>query len=183
MTTRMTQPTRSYRGTSIRKLAGAAAALALAVALPGCDSSEPVMVVDRTERVELGQHENYRDFGDYIVHFNALSTADLPAEVARGYNITRSKNRAMLNVSIIKKEEGTTGRPVTGSVSARATNLTGQLKTVEMREIVEEGGAAVYYIGETPVANAETLIYTIDVTPINESSRFSATYKKQFYTD
>ena len=52
-----------------------------------------------------------------------------------------------------------------------------------MREIVEEGGAAVYYIGETPVANAETLIYTIDVTPINESSRFSATYKKQFYTD
>ena len=50
-------------------------------------------------------------------------------------------------------------------------------------EIVEEGGAAVYYIGETQVANAETLIYTIDVTPINESSRFSATYKKQFYTD
>ena len=83
----------------------------------------------------------------------------------------------------IRKEEGTTGRPVTGSVSARATNLTGQLKTVEMREIVEEGGAAVYYIGETQVANAETLIYTIDVTPINESSRFSATYKKQFYAD
>jgi hypothetical protein len=168
---------------STRGPLAAAAALALIVMLPGCDSSEPVMVVDRTEAVELGPNENYKDFGDYIVHFNALSTADLPAEVARGYGITRSKNRAMLNVSIIRKEEGTTGRPVTGSVSARATNLTGQLKTVEMREIVEEGGAAVYYIGETQVANAETLIYTIDVTPINESSRFSATYKKQFYAD
>jgi hypothetical protein len=154
----------------------------LAAGLGGCDNSEP-MVVDRTERVQLGEHENYRDFGEYVVHFNALSTAELPAEVARGYNITRSKNRAMLNVSIIRKEEGTTGRPVTGSVSARATNLTGQLKTVEMREIIEEGGAAVYYIGETQVANGETLIYTIDVTPINENSRFSATYKKQFFTD
>ena len=83
----------------------AAAALALVTGLQGCDSSEPVMVVDRTERVELGQNENYKDFGDYVVHFNALSTADLPAEVARGYGITRSKNRAMLNVSIIRKEE------------------------------------------------------------------------------
>jgi hypothetical protein len=156
--------------------------MALAAGLGGCDNSEP-MVVDRTERVQLQEHENYRDFGDYVVHFNALSTAELPAEVARGYNITRSKNRAMLNVSIIRKEEGTTGRPVTGSVSARATNLTGQLKTVAMREIIEDGGSAVYYIGETQVANGETLIYTIDVTPINENSRFSATYKKQFFTD
>ena len=156
--------------------------MALAAGLGGCDNSEP-MVVDRTERVQLQEHENYRDFGDYVVHFNALSTSELPAEVARGYNITRSKNRAMLNVSIIRKEEGTTGRPVTGSVSARATNLTGQLKTVAMREIIEDGGSAVYYIGETQVANGETLIYTIDVTPINENSRFSATYKKQFFTD
>ena len=43
---------------SIRGPLGAVAALALLVALPGCDSSEPVMVVDRTERVELGQNEN-----------------------------------------------------------------------------------------------------------------------------
>lgn len=157
-------------------------ATALAVGLGGCDSSEPV-VVDRTERVQLEPNQSYKDFGDYVVHFNAQSTAELPPEVARGYNITRSKNRAMLNVTIIRKEQGTIGRPVTGSVSARATNLTGQLKTVEMREIVEDGGAAVYYIGETQVANGETLIYTIDVTPINENSRFSATYKKQFFTD
>jgi hypothetical protein len=168
--------------TSMRAPRAVAVMAVLAAGLGGCDNSEP-MVVDRTERVQLEQNQSYKDFGDYVVHFNAQSTAELPPEVARGYNIPRSKNRAMLNVTIIRKEQGTIGRPVTGAVSARATNLTGQLKTVEMREIVEDGGAAVYYIGETQVANGETLIYTIDVTPINENSRFSATYKKQFFTD
>ena len=175
---------RTINGFQPGRLVGVTAVAALlATLLAGCGESSGPVVVDRTERVQLEQHENYRDFGDYVVHFSALSTAELPPEVARGYNITRSKNRAMLNVSIIRKEEGTTGRPVTGSVSARATNLTGQLKSVTMREIIEDGGAAVYYIGETQVANGETLIYTIDVTPINENSRFSATYKKQFFTD
>ena len=169
---------------SMTRLALTAPIAALLLAgLTACDNSEPVLIVDSVERVQLDQHENFRDFGDYVVHFNALPTSELSAEVARGYGITRSKNRAMLNVAILKKEEGSTGRPVTGAVSARATNLTGQLKTVEMREIVEQGGVAIYYIGETQVANGETLIYDIDVTPINESSRFSATYKKQFYAD
>jgi len=157
--------------------------LPLMVGLSACGPSDQGAPIADEPPVQLEQHEKYRDFGDYVVHFNAMTTADLPADVARGYGITRSGNRAMLNVVILKKEPGTTGKPVTGSVSARATNLTGQLKNVEMREIIEEGGAGIYYIGETTVSNGEVLIYTIDVTPINETSRFSATYKQQFYTD
>jgi len=157
--------------------------LPLMFGLNACGPSEQAPPVADEPPVQLEQHEKYRDFGDYVVHFNAMTTSDLPADVARGYGIARSGNRAMLNVVILKKEPGTTGKPVTGSVSARATNLTGQLKNLEMREIIEEGGAGIYYIGETTVSNGEVLIYTIDVTPINETSRFSATYKQQFYTD
>ena len=32
-----------------------------------------------------------KDFGDYIVHFNAISTDQLSSEIARTYNIVRSK--------------------------------------------------------------------------------------------
>ena len=125
--------------------------------------------------------ENQRDFGDYVVHFNAISTDQLTPDIARQYGIVRSNNRAMLNVSIIRKEPGTTGVPVAGSVSASAVNLTGQHKNVTLREIRE--GEAVYYIGELPVANEETLVFTIDVTPMNEPSRFSVRYMKQFYVN
>ena len=46
------------------------------------------------------------DIGDHVVHFSAQSTDQLPPEVARAYGIVRSKNRAMLNVSVIDKETG-----------------------------------------------------------------------------
>ena len=121
------------------------------------------------------------DIGDYIVHFSAQSTDQLPPEVARAYNIVRSKNRAMLNVSIIRESDN---MPVSGKVALKPVNLTGQLITVTMREIEEPGDVvAIYYIGETPVANRETLIFDISVQPDGESSPSDVRFKRQFYTD
>jgi hypothetical protein len=142
---------------------------------------QPTQSTATTPEPALRATENFRDFGDYVVHFNAISTNQLTPEIARQYGIVRSNNRAMLNVSIIRKEPGTTGLPVPGSVSASAVNLTGQHKNMTLREIREE--EAVYYIGELPVANEETLVFSIDVTPMNEPSRFSVRYMKQFYAD
>jgi hypothetical protein len=122
-----------------------------------------------------------KDFGDYIVYFNAISTDQLTPEVAKAYSIVRSKNRALLNVSILKKVPGTSGEPVPGSVAAQAANLNGQLKDVKIREIRE--GESIYYIADVPVSNSETLVFTIDVTPINETSRFSVRFTRQFFTD
>ena len=129
----------------------------------------------------LASTETSKDFGDYVLHFSALSTEQLSPEVARQHDIVRSGNRGLLNVSIIKKEPGALGKSVSGSVSASAINLTGQLKNITFREIREE--EAIYYIGEAMISNEETLIFTIDATPINESSRFTIRYMKQFFVD
>lgn len=121
------------------------------------------------------------DIGDYVVHFNTQSTDQLPPAVARAYNIVRSKNRAMLNVSIIRKSDRV---PVGGEVSVKTVNLTGQLKSVTMRKIEEPGDVvAIYYIGVTPVANRETLVFDIKVTPEGADSSSDVRFKRQFYTD
>jgi len=125
--------------------------------------------------------ENFVDAGDYVVHFNALATAMLPAEVARAYGIVRSDSRALLNVSVVRKQQGTIGEPVAASVTVNASNLTGQLKTLSLRQIEE--GDAIYYIGEVPVANRETLIFDIKVTPEGEKDPVSIRFQQQFYTD
>ncbi|MBM4196764.1 MAG: DUF4426 domain-containing protein [Gammaproteobacteria bacterium] len=122
-----------------------------------------------------------KDFGDYVVHFNAISTDQLTPEVAQAYNIVRSRNRALLNVSIVKKIEGTPGQPVGGSVAALVANDTGQVKDARLREIRE--GEAVYYIADFAVSNAETLVFTVDATPINEAGRFSVRFTRTFYGD
>ncbi len=121
------------------------------------------------------------DIGDYVVHFSAQSTDQLPPEVARAYNIVRSKNRAMLNVSILREADN---MPVSGAVTVKTVNLTGQLKNVTMRKIEEPGDVvAIYYIGETPVANRETLIFDINVQPDGEDTSSDVRFKRQFYTD
>lgn len=118
------------------------------------------------------------DIGDHVIHFSAQSTDNLPPDVARIYNIVRSKNRAMLNVSVIDEK---TQSPVHAEVSVKTVNLTGQLKNVVMREITEQ--EAIYYIGVTPVANRETLVFDITVTPEGVSESSDVRFTRQFYTN
>lgn len=126
--------------------------------------------------------KSHEDFGNYRVHFNALSTDSLAPQVARAYDIVRSKSRAMLNVSIMQTAESGMPTPVKGKVVVNASNLTGQLKAIKLREIVEGEGTAIYYIGELPVADGETLIFDIAVTPAGESASYKVRFQKQFFT-
>ena len=122
--------------------------------------------------------ESMKDIGDYVVHFSAQSTDALPPDVARAYNIVRSKNRAMLTVSVLSESDNVS---VPAVVVVKTVNLTGQLKNVAMREIEEQD--AVYYIGETPVANRETLIFDISVTPEGSTVPSEVRFKREFFTD
>ena len=122
--------------------------------------------------------ESMKDIGEHVVHFSAQSTDALPPDVARAYNIVRSKNRAMLTVSVLRESDNNS---VPAVVVVKTVNLTGQLKNVAMREIEEQD--AVYYIGETPVANRETLIFDISVTPEGASGPSEVRFKREFFTD
>ena len=118
------------------------------------------------------------DIGDHVVHFSAQSTDQLPPEVARAYNIVRSKNRAMLNVSVLREADNSA---VAAAVTVKTVNLTGQLKSITMRQINEQD--AIYYIGEVPVANRETLIFDISVLPEGADTASDVRFKRQFFTD
>jgi hypothetical protein len=122
--------------------------------------------------------ESMKDIGDHVVHFSAQSTDELSPEVARAYNIVRSKNRAMLTISVVRESDQAS---VPATVTVKTVNLTGQLKNVAMRPIEEQD--AVYYVGETPVANRETLIFDITVTPEGAAGSSEVRFKREFYTD
>ncbi len=118
------------------------------------------------------------DIGEYVVHFSAQSTDQLPPDVARNYNIVRSKNRAMLTVSVLRAADN---KPVTAIVAVKTVNLTGQLKNITMRQ--ENEGEAIYYIGEVTIANRETLIFDISVTPDGVEKASDVRFKRQFFSD
>ena len=118
------------------------------------------------------------DIGDHVIHYSAQLTDQLPPESARAYDIVRSKTRAMLSVSVLDK---TTKTPVAATVTVKTVNLTGQLKNFTMRQINEQD--AIYYIGTLPVANRETLIFDISVTPDGVEKSSDIRFKRQFFTD
>jgi hypothetical protein len=122
--------------------------------------------------------ESFSDIGGHVIHFSAQLTDQLPPEVAQAYNILRSKNRAMLNVSVI---DSASDKAVSATVTVKTVNLTGQLKDVVMRKIEEQ--EAIYYIGQTAVANQETLVFDISVTPEGAGEPSVVRFKRQFYTN
>ena len=125
--------------------------------------------------------ENSTRAAGYTIHHNAIPTATLTPAVATGYSITRSKYRGLLNVSVIKDVQGTTGQPVTAIVKANATNLLGKSRAISMREIRE--GKAVYYIGEFPIIDRETLTFELEVRPAGMKKPISASPNQQFFVD
>jgi len=124
--------------------------------------------------------EQSETFGDYTVHYSAFTTDILTREVAKSYRIPRSTNRALLNVSVLKKGMETTG-PVRAEIKATATNLSSQLRELKVRELNEHG--AIYYIAETAVDDKETLKYELTITPAGASKAFSLSFQQQFFTD
>lgn len=119
------------------------------------------------------------EFGDYVVHYNAITTDQLPPEAARNYGISRSKSQVLLNIVVNKKQDGGTVA-TSGKVSAKVNNLTGQLKNISMREFKD--GDAIYYIGQTSVSDGEILTFKISAQPEGVQSPFDVTFQQQFYT-
>ena len=124
--------------------------------------------------------ENSKEFGQYVIHYNALATDVLPPEVARQYHITRSRNRGMINITVLKKILGSPGQPVHAQVTVTARNLVGQSRTINTREIRD--GNAIYYIGEFGVANEETLKFDVSARPQGSQEYVEAQFSQDFYT-
>lgn len=111
----------------------------------------------------MASAENSTKIPGHTVHHNVITTDFLSPSIASAYRIVRSKNRGMINISVIKDEVGTTGIPVTAEINARVINLIGQQRPIRLKEIRE--GKAIYYIGDFIIPSSERLVFMLEVKP------------------
>jgi hypothetical protein len=123
-----------------------------------------------------------KQFGHYSIHYNAINSNLIPAQVAQGYGIKRSASRAIVNITVMDTSAGEPGQPIGAQVTAQAVNLTGQRRDIEMREISEPDGG-LYYIGELPIHNMENYNFRISVAVAGEAKPFELEFRQQFYTE
>ena len=125
--------------------------------------------------------ENSTRTGGYTIHHNALTTDSLPVQVATAYRIQRSKNRALLNVSVLRDEPGPMGTPVRAEIKAVARTLFGQIRPIELREVIED--KAIYYIADFPVAHREVLTFDFEIMPDGGRFPLRANMRQEFWTN
>ena len=124
--------------------------------------------------------ESSKEFGDYVVHYNAFRSDTISPEVAKQYGLARANNRVLINIAVLKKVMNTTGKPASAKVTGHASNLTGQLKKLEFKEIRE--GNAIYYLAETKISDGEFLKFDLKIIPEGETRAARLKFDKRFFT-
>jgi hypothetical protein len=150
--------------------------ISLSTLVTGC-GRQPSSVIQPA----LTGNDSFQVSGDFEMHYNAVRTDQLTAEIARAYGIERSKNKVLLNVSVLKKSAEGANTPTDSEVKVTARNLNNQLKEVQLRRINE--GTAIYYIAEVGFTGTETLVFDISATPVASSTPIIATLTREFFAD
>jgi len=125
--------------------------------------------------------ESFVSSGDYEMHYNAVRTDQLTADIARAYGIERSKNKVLLNVSVLNHSNGNS-IATEANINVTARNLNNQVRDLPLRRIAE--GNAIYYIGEADIGNgAETLVFEISAIPNGSNNTINAKLTREFFAN
>jgi len=127
-----------------------------------------------------GHGEQARDFGDYIVHYSAITTNQLVAESAKNYGIERSDRRGLLNIAVQAKG-GSEARMVGADVSTEVSDLTGHRLPIHLRETSENGD--VDYLGEFPLSGSGAYVFTVKVTPPGHTQPYLVKFNQDYIVD
>lgn len=120
-------------------------------------------------------------FGDYTVHYNVFNSTDIPAKVAEAYKLVRGKDRALVNISLTKTENGSTTLGLPAIVSGASKNLMQQKQALKFIEIKE--GDATYYLAPFVFNNEEVLHFDIQVNAYTNTKPMSFTFNRTLYTE
>ena len=126
--------------------------------------------------LHLSVSANVQKVGDITIHYNALSSRNIPAEVASQYGITRSGRTGIINIAVQKGD-----KPVIANIFGHGKNLAGQLKELAFKEIKEEN--AIYYIATFTFSNGEKLSFDLQVQAEKQGKLLPVSFKQTLYAD
>ena len=123
---------------------------------------------------------------DVTVHYSLVNSSVIEPKISTLYNLKRSKNRALLNISVVKNLDQKNSRQgnvkgLTANIFGQAVTLVGQLKKLDFKEIKEEN--AVYYIATFPISNGERLSFDLQVQPNKVGKLIPIKFKQQVFTN
>lgn len=125
--------------------------------------------------------EQYQDFGDYRIHYSAFKSDMISPEVAKAHDLTRSRYRAVVNITVQKKADDGSYAAVRANVEGTTRDIYSQVSKLKMEEITE--GTAIYYLAEFPFTDEQKLDFEISVIPQGERIAHKISFSQQFFVN
>lgn len=110
-------------------------------------------------------------FDDYDIHYNAIPTGALNAEVARSYGILRSRSKALVMITVLQD-----GQPVTASVDIGVRNDREDLRDIPAQRVREDDWVS--YIGTFGFESGESLNFDLTINPHGEGGPYNVRFRQ-----
>ncbi|MGK0306773.1 MAG: hypothetical protein ACI8UG_002531 [Gammaproteobacteria bacterium] len=120
--------------------------------------------------------EQKQVLGSWDVHYIALNSTFLTPEVAKQYGIVRSKFNALINISVLDRQDKTAQSVI---LTGDARNLIGVVKKLTFKQVNE--GKAIYYLAVLPFSDLEQYRISIDINDGLEQKTLK--FQHKFYAD
>ena len=120
--------------------------------------------------------EQKRELGNWDVHYIALNTTFLTPEVAKQYGIVRSKFNALINISVLDRQDKSAQSVI---LTGEAKNLLGVVKKLNFKQITE--GESIYYLALLPFSDLEQYRITVNINDGLEQKNLK--FQHKFYAD
>jgi hypothetical protein len=120
--------------------------------------------------------EQKQTLGPWDVHYLAFNATFLTPEIARSYGIERSRFTAIVNISVLDKQDQA-AQQVT--VEGNARNLLGQVRQLSFKRV--QDGDAIYYFAPLTIRNEDLWRFQISIRQGNEQQQLR--FEQTFYVD
>jgi len=120
----------------------------------------------------------YKEFGNTKVYYTSFNSSFILPEIASAYNITRGKDKGLVNISVIVDDK-VGGK--TALVKGTVFNIFGQQQKLNFVEVRE--GNAVYYLAPFEYENEDSMTFKIQVQPNPNKPAHSLSFQNKFYFD
>ena len=127
------------------------------------------------------QAEQFVEDDQYVVHYSAFNSSMLTPEVAKAYDLMRSRQRAIMNVAVQKKMPDGKTKAVMAQLQGYTGALGGSERPLDFKIVTE--GDAIYYLAEFLIGDGEKLNFDISVKPTPDRAPIKVKFSQEFFQD
>jgi hypothetical protein len=132
--------------------------------------------IDQPKEIQTSQV-----FGAYTIHYNVFNSTSIAPKVAQAYKLVRGAERALVNISMTKTEDGVTTLGLPAVVLGSTKNLMQQQQKLNFIEVKE--GEATYYLAPFVFNNEELLHFDIQVQNAPDAEPMRVQFSRSLYRD